>query len=79
MSRKIQIQTLLDSILVRLPVSQGVVSVGLTVGDYVGNAATVVGSSIVEAAETTVDALPSEIKSAAQRGEVKGVLPGTHV
>lgn len=47
-------------------IGEGVVSVGLTVGDYVGNAATVVGSSIVEAAETTVDALPSEIKSAAQ-------------
>ena len=46
-------------------VTEGIASVGLTVGDYAGNAATVVGNSIVEAAETTVDALPSEIKDAA--------------
>ena len=35
---------------------------GLAVGDYVGNAAVIVGNSIVEAAETSIDALPNEIK-----------------
>ena len=40
----------------------GIADVGLTVGDYVGNAAVIVGNSVVEAAETSIDALPSEIK-----------------
>ncbi|CAE6921942.1 unnamed protein product [Symbiodinium natans] len=43
----------------------GIADVGLTVGDYVGNAAVIVGNSVVEAAETSIDALPSEIKDAA--------------
>ncbi|CAE7885330.1 unnamed protein product, partial [Symbiodinium microadriaticum] len=42
-----------------------IADVGLTVGDYVGNAAVIVGNSIVEAAETSIDALPNEIKDAA--------------